>query len=47
MIIELWQAVHMGNKDAGNREKKKPKQKKAARGNFVQPTPRLAKEPAK
>jgi len=47
MILELWQAVGMGNKGTGKREAKKPKQKKAARGNFVQPVPRLVKDPAK
>jgi hypothetical protein len=37
----LWQAMGMGNKNAQKREKKKPKQDKPKRGNFVQPAPRV------
>jgi hypothetical protein len=47
MPLELWQAESMGNKGTGKREAKKPKQKKPARGNFIQPVPRLTKEPVK
>jgi hypothetical protein len=37
----------MGNKDARNREKKKPKQEKVKRGNFVPPAPRVIREAPK
>jgi hypothetical protein len=43
----LWQAIHMGNKNAPKREKKKPKQEKPKRGNFVQPAPRIVTEAPK
>jgi len=43
----LWQAIWMGNKDARNREKKKPKQEKVKRGNFVPPAPRVIREAPK